>query len=451
MDKSEVEKKKAVKKKFTIFILLLIATAFKVVYGDDWPWPTEKDYFSENKKFVAHITPPQYLKKDKSLFEVFEIKDTQRTPLWQCKMGNERAPVEVYVSDDGKYVVSCNEWGKVGYGDYVVAFYSKDGLIRNYSLEEILHLSKDTNKVDLVNLMPHSITSRRWDENSIKFLDTLAGKLYFCVWLHLFDCWITWNPDNGEEVKVNDRMVAQWNNKARLWSIKEIEKKYHGNTPYEFLGKLRNPNDRSLIEKLLSDEQFSQISASSRTLQPPGADNKPVYHLERYCSSSARRLLAECILENWDGKTPDKRDSFGHPLYYLGAAEGIVKLPNTDNTRDGTLWIYLIPRSINKDKWYEKLPVHRLVVSFSDFSFRNFDIEHTREFPFGIIGVTPGEYWIKAVLGKSRPPSKIPDIIYLPRQDDYQNTDSQIIIVKAGETVENITVDCIHKVADGTY
>jgi hypothetical protein len=161
-------------------------------------------------------------------------------------------------------------------------------------------------------------------------------------------------------------------------------------------------------------------------------------------------MLAERILANWDGKTPDKRDSFGHPLYYLGGAEGIVKLPNTDNTRGGTLWIYLIPRSINKDKWYEKPPVHRLVVSFSDFSFRNFDIEHTREFPFGIIGVTPGEYRVKAVLGRTKPPSKIPDIVYLPRQGDYQNTDSPIIIVKAGEKVENIVIDCTCKVGNGT-
>ena len=447
MEEAKAERAQAMKK---ILVLLFVVTALvKVTYADSWGWPTEKDYFSENGKFVAHVTPPQYLKKDKSLFEVFEIKDTQRIPLWQCKMGNERAPVEVYVSDDGKHVVSCNEWGKVGYGDYVVAIYSKDGLIRNYSMEEILHLPKDINRMELFRLIPHSTTSRRWDENSIKFFDTSAGKLYFCVWLHFFDRWIAWNPANGEEVKVDDKMIKIWNNKARLWSVKEIEKKYHGDTPYELLGKLRDPSDRSLIEKLLSDEKFSQISSSSRTLKPPGADNKPVYRLERYCSSSARRLLAERILENWDGKTPDKRDSFGHPLYYLGAAEGIVKLPNTDNTRDGTLWIYLIPRSINKDKWYEKLPVHRLVVSFSDFSFRNFDIEHTQEFPFGIIGVTPGEYWIKAVLGKTKPPSKIPDIIYLPRQDDYQNTDSPIIIVKAGETVENITIDCIHKVADG--
>jgi hypothetical protein len=96
MEEAKAERAQAMKK---ILVLLFVVTALvKVTYADSWGWPTEKDYFSENGKFVAHVTPPQYLKKDKSLFEVFEIKDTQRIPLWQCKMGNERAPVEVYVS-----------------------------------------------------------------------------------------------------------------------------------------------------------------------------------------------------------------------------------------------------------------------------------------------------------------------------------------------------------------
>jgi len=438
------------KRKLAIFTLFLIFIGFNTIFADRWGWPTEKDYFSENGKFVAHVTPPKYLKKEKSLVEVFEIKDKQRVPLWQGILGNEVAPVEVYISNDGKYVVTCNEWHKVGYGNLVVAFYSKDGRIKSYSLEEILHLPKDIGPMELYRLIPHSTTSRWWDKNSIKFFDTSVGKLYFCVWLHLFDRWVAWNPANGEEVKVDNKMTKRWNNKARLWSLEELKKKFHADAPYEFLGKLKNPDDRRFIKALLLDETFSQSGRRSRTVRPPSADSEPIYHLERYTYSSSKRLLADRILANWDGKHIQRRSSWMQPHYYLGKVEGIVKLPRTDEPKKATLWIYLVPSTISQDEWHKKPPIHRLVANFDDFSFRNFDLEYTRQFPFCIVGVTPGKYWIKALLDKTEPRCKQADKVCLLQQGDYQSLKSPILTVKAGETVENIIIHCIQMVTNGT-
>ena len=464
-----------------LVLLLVVITLVTVTYADSWPWPTEKDYFSENQQFAAHVTPPKYLQKDEPLLEVFEIKNAQRVPVWQCKLGNEKAPVEVYASNDGRYVVTVNEHGRAGYGDYVVAFYGKDGRIKNYSLEEILNLPepiskseieemqrllKDTRNLDkeellrlrqviseklLVHqLIPHTVSSRWWDRNSIKFFDAYGGDLYFCVWLHLFDRWIAWNPANGAEVTVNDEMIEKWNNKARLWSIKEIEKPYPGDTGYEFLAKLKKPDDRPLIEKLLLDEQFSVRGTHSRTVRPPSTDGGPVYHLERYYCSSARRLLAERLFASWDGRPTDESASSRQPLYYLGGLEGEVTLPKTDDPNKATLWIYLIPSTVPKDQWHREPPVQRLAVFFSDYSFRNYDLEHTQNFPFGITGVTPGEYWIKGVLDKTKPFSKPTDQFYVPEVDDYKTKESPTICIKAGQTIENLSIDCTCKVADGT-
>lgn len=431
-----------------LFILFVLLLGIKAVYADQWSWPVEKDYFSENTRFVTHITPPKYLKKDKPLLEVFEIKDTQRVSLFRYKIDYMQAPVEVYVADDGGYVVTVNEHGKVGYGDHVVAFYGKKGRIKNYSMEEILHLPENISNMELSRLVPRSTTSRWWDQNSIKFLDKYAGSLYFCIWLDLFDRWITWNTTSGKEVRVDGKMMKRWNNKARLWSREEIKKKSRGDAPYKFLGNLKNPEDRHLIEKLLSDEVFSQYCSSTNTKSPKA--DKRLYRLIQYISSSRNRLLAEQILANWDGRPTDRQlwPSLRQPLYYLGKVEGAVSLPQTDTPKEAALWIYLVPASVPKEQWHKKPPVQHLVTNVTDYSFRNFDLEFTAKFPFAISAVTPGQYRIKAVLDKTKPLSKRTDSIYVPRPGDYQSLDSTVITIEAGKTVDNITIDCTHEVAN---
>jgi hypothetical protein len=461
-----------------LIILFVLFAGIRAICADTWLPPKERDYYSGNSKFVAHVTPAK--EKAKPLLQVFEIRDTQRLPRWQCELGNEVAPVEVYVSGDGEWVVTLDEWYKVGYGDHVLAFYSKKGQIKNYSLEEILNLPEPITKAEIeqmqrllndirdlddqrlprlrqvlsrwqavYRLIPHSASSRRWELHSIEFFDTYAGKLYFCIWLHILDRWMAWNPANGKEVEVDEKMVENWNRRARLWALHQIETgtDYYY-TPYEFLGKLKNPEDRPLVEKLLSDEDFGGYGQSSQA--NVGEDGKRIYHLTRYRVYSAKRLLAEQMLAKWDGKPSDRRGLSHPPLYHLGKVEGVVTLPKTDDPDKATLWIYLVPGTVPKDRWHRQSSVQRLAVFFSDYSFRNYDLDHTQEFPFSITGVTPGEYWIKAVLDKTKPLSKRLDRIYLPQQGDYQSVDSPIITVKAGETVADITIDCTKRVNGGT-
>lgn len=422
-----------------LFSLFLVVMTFGATYADEWAWPQEKDYYSENKQFVAHITPPKYPQKTKSFLEVFEIKDAKKAALWQCKLCNEVAPVETFVSNDGRYVVTNNEWHRVGYGDFVVAFYNKNGLIKNYTMEEILHLSDDIGLLELSRLIPHSASSRWWDENAIKFFDTYKGKLYFCIWLHLFDRWIAWNPADGQEIQVDDEMVEAWNCKARSWAVKQIRENVPGDTPYEFLGKLKNPDDRPFIENLLSNTSFSQTSQKSQKNR-----------LLQYTAGSTERSLAERILANWDGRTTEQHASSKPPLYYLGKLEGIVTLPETNNPRNATLCIYLIPGTAPEDQWHKLPLVQRLVVSFDDYNLKRFDLEYTRKFPFCISTITPGQYRVKAVLDKTEPLSKFTDRIYLPGQGDYQSEETPVVTVKAGEIVEGIKIDCTQKVTDGT-
>jgi hypothetical protein len=48
---------------------------------------------------------------------------------------------QVVIADDGEHVLAMDDWHKVGYGDHVLAFYDRKGLVKKYSLEQMLGVS----------------------------------------------------------------------------------------------------------------------------------------------------------------------------------------------------------------------------------------------------------------------------------------------------------------------
>jgi len=410
----------------------------KAVYADTWACPPEKDYLSENRLFVAHVTPAN--KEAKPKLEVLKIEDSQRTPLWHCTLGNEGGPMDVFISDDGKYTATVNECSRRvhgGLGEYVVAFYNKDGLIKNYSLEQILHYPEDIDAQEFMKLVSRSVSGRGWAYRPM-FLDEYNDKLYFCVWLLYGQRWLAWQVSTGEEVTINDQMVVRWNEKGRLWARRDgIESKYWGPAA-AFLGKFRINEDRKIIESLLADNNFYTRPV-----------NKWRGAFIRYDASSPKRARAESILAQWDSKPVRKPGGSGQAYYYLGILEGIVKLTQAPKAGDHRLCIYLIPSTTDKEKWYSKVPVHRITDYFWEYSFHNHEWPGT-DIPFHIQGVTPGKYWAKAVWDKAKPYNFGDNYIKGPPQPgDYQSVDSPIMTVRAGETIQNVTIDCTGKVTNG--
>ncbi len=437
------------KKKLSTLIFFFILIVCKSIYSDSWYVPTKRGRVasSENGKFVVYVTPAK--EKEKPLLEVFHTDVSIETFLWKAVLGNDYSPGKAFVSNDGEYVVTINECsGRVhgGFGDYVIAFYNKEGLIKNYSLEQILHYPDKIDKKEFGSLIHRTVSGRSWARKPV-FFDSFNNKLFFCVWLIYGQRWLAWDVSTGKEIKIDDLMIQRWNKKGRRWALNEIkEKAKHLSFAYEFLGYLKNPEDRHLIETLLSDEVFSHSGRLSLSRKQKA--DKPIFLVTQFVSSSWKRLLAEKILANWDGRPPSQRTSTKQPLYYLGKVEGTVSLPKTDNPKEATLWLYLVPASIPQNQWHTKPTIQYLVASFADYSVRRFDLGFKEKMPFAITAVTPGKYWIKAVLDKTKPLSKPKDSIYMPRPGDYQSLDSTIITVEAGKTVENITIDCTHKVTD---
>ena len=427
-----------------LFIVLLTTPCLRPLYADKWAPPTEADYFSTNRKFVAHVTPAKDRAKPK--IDVFRLENDLRTALWSSVLANEGAPQQVFLSDDGKYAVTLNEVNDRvhgGLGDSVLAFYAKDGLIKKYSLEQILHYPDRIDQKQFRKLFWRSKSGRNWTNEPI-VLETCHGKLYFRLWLSRGRRFLAWQVPTGQEVEITDRLLNQWNKTTRTWALKQIaESSPLSSFAYQFLRNLKNPKDRPLIEKLLRDQNFIRVSMS-RPLRT-GPDGKRIPHLKKWTAASQNRFLAEQILAEWDGR-PVTSSLVAQPLNYLGRIEGVVTLPKTDRPNAAALWILLLPHSTPENQWPENPPAQHLFASFADYNLRGFDLEHTEKFPFAISTITPGRYRIKVTLDKTAPLSKPDAKFYRPQTGDFQNAESPTITVEPGKTIANIEIDCTRPV-----
>jgi hypothetical protein len=76
--------------------------------------------------------------------------------VWDAPLANEVAPVAALVSNDGKHVVTFDNWHSMGFGDNVVVIYGNNGrLMRALRLDQIL-------PVAYINALPRSVSSLWW-------------------------------------------------------------------------------------------------------------------------------------------------------------------------------------------------------------------------------------------------------------------------------------------------
>ncbi|MHC4322758.1 MAG: hypothetical protein ACYSUX_00630 [Planctomycetota bacterium] len=421
-----------------LVLLFVVAMSDKVACADTWARPVERLYLSDNKQYAAQVTP---VKNDSpATLKVFLARDRESRTLWHCTLGNEGAPQDVFITNDGKYVVTVNENSSRvhgGMGDYVLAFYNRRGLIKNYSLEQILHYPDRIDQREFRKLARRSVSGRSWVSRPM-FIDSYGDSLYFCLWLVYGERWLAWEVSSGEEVKVSNDMVKRWNEKGRLWALHHGLGSNYYQSALQFLGRFKKHEDREFIESFLTSRDF-YTSYEERNRK-----------FVRYYCWSAKRMKAESVLAAWDGKPAKKPSRNGQKYNYLGVVDGTIKLPRPPKAGDRYLCIYLIPSSKARSQWYNEVPAHRLTAYFSEFSFHNCQWPGSA-IPFLIQGVTPGEYWIKAVWDRAKPYYFEDNYIKGPPQEgDYESIEPLVITVKAGEKVENVIIDCTHAVSNGT-
>ena len=151
-----------------------------------------------------------------------------------------------------------------------------------------------------------------------------------------------------------------------------------------------------------------------------------------------KRVLAERLLAEWDGKNVKQEPSASQTLQSWAESRGLShyrRRPTRTKRRSGCI---SFPLAWPKISGAESSAVQRLVARFSDYTFARLDPEYTEKFPFAISTVTPGRYWVKAVLDRTEPLSQRTDPTYTPQPGDYDNVDSPVITVVAGQDGERV-------------
>lgn len=363
---------------------------------DSWGPPSQFERFSDNRQFVAQITPAQTVKtsptqeKSGPRMDVFELQGETRTKQWSTDLSNSVSPCTAYVADDGAYVVTTDNYFGVGYGDDVVAFYGKSGQLRKYSLEQLFPELED--RLESMNKFAHSTSSRWWNTDSVQFFDSSEKPLIFCIWVNWANTWLAWNAETGERMDPSKQQIARWNQRARKQALELISQGNPESAALKSLGRLKHPEDRAAIEQQLKDTQFYTGSVSSSSTEGSTF---------AYRSYSEKRLEADRILAEWDElqKGDEYRGDTGR-YHFLGEVKMVITFPQAPLKGEGLIGVYLIPEKVKAGHWDSAKPDHYLVVDLSHNFPTDFDSGQIRDgkleqaVNFEIEGVTPGNYWI---------------------------------------------------------
>ncbi len=148
------------------YIYILLISFVLPAYADMWLPPVNYKIFSGSKHICLEIVSSTIMQVDKDMAEepckgyiyyrcgidsVYQLVDS-------IKMVNALCPTTGYIFDNGKYFVTFDNWGSIGYGENVIVLYDSLGkLIKNYSLEDIF-------PDRILDKFPRSLSSRFWKQ-----------------------------------------------------------------------------------------------------------------------------------------------------------------------------------------------------------------------------------------------------------------------------------------------
>jgi hypothetical protein len=420
-----------------LFILFCLACA---LLADSWMKPYPRTITSRDASKQAFIRPTE----TGAELVVSDISGRKTNLLWKAQSQN--MPVNVHLSKNGSNIVTLNSWGGSGYGDHVVVIYSAAGKLANYSLEMIAPIP--TNKTAGFSFLggyfqsfPHSTSSRNWEEDSFSFFHPEENPKYFCIWLPWLERWVTFDLKSGAIKNLSGPELTAANERASkearsaLYDSSEIASD-HFPTPQtralRFLGSLRDPKDRALVEKSMRSAGFrSGVGA---------INSAPCLFL-----SSRTRAVADVVLARWDNNDEKLRRDAEHNLaagnnkfnipVNLGVAEGSIQFSKTvGNT--GTLHIRLIP--IEKKGSKNNLDSNQTF--FSDF--KNSAIYSGTKLLFRFENLTPGAYQMEIIHDIASPFATTNVPPYKPSAGDYVSTNAQTFTIQAGEKTSDLQFEC---------
>ena len=124
--------------------------------ADYWKSPTCKNYYSADSSTYIYVMPAcitvaknkknkhldtcsgECLKKRPCMATVYKEKSSKNSKsLYSFELINPYAPQQVFISNNGLYVVTIDDWGSAGTGKNVLVIYKNGTLLKKYALSEI--------------------------------------------------------------------------------------------------------------------------------------------------------------------------------------------------------------------------------------------------------------------------------------------------------------------------
>ena len=128
--------------------------------GDSWSAPKKETYASDNKQYVFAVKPAWRWDRTpgRCVGTLYRTTGGSRTRVWSRYLINNVAPSRAFVANSGSYVVTMDEYARLG--QLPIVIYSNTGhLIAAHSLES-MQLTFDNGKYR------HTVSSAWWSENA---------------------------------------------------------------------------------------------------------------------------------------------------------------------------------------------------------------------------------------------------------------------------------------------
>ncbi len=174
--------------------------------ADSWGPIKKTEFYSANRKHLLKISPHANWSKKPGHCRatLYTVEDAECTEVWSRFLINNQAPVRVFVSDSGDYVLTMDEWGSLG--ELPVVIYGwRGGLVRVHSTDS-LGLENDVRHITM------SVSSYWWNEDSMSFFG--PDEETFFIRLH-WGKLLLLSLDDG------DLMNDEWYGRHKGWHIPE--------------------------------------------------------------------------------------------------------------------------------------------------------------------------------------------------------------------------------------
>jgi hypothetical protein len=161
--------------------LILLATIFSynILLGDTWGPPKSKYAYTSNNQIYKFVVKTNRNSEGKCLGILKKERFLIDKTIWEKNLVNNKCPLEAMVTNNGKYVITFDDWH--GAGKHPIVIYDENGkLIKEHSLESLglkkfikgLHYIVDgVLKHQEDGFIEMSVSSIWWRKNSLIFFN----------------------------------------------------------------------------------------------------------------------------------------------------------------------------------------------------------------------------------------------------------------------------------------